>query len=43
MFNEEQKDYIRTELKDFIYYFGYVDHPQDASNRTPFFKYDYNE
>jgi hypothetical protein len=43
MFNEEQKDYIRTELKDFIYYFGYVDHPQDASNRTPFFKYDNNE
>jgi len=43
LYTEEQKEYIRTELKDFMYYFGYVDHPTDSSNRTPFFKYDHNK
>ena len=43
MYSDEQKEYIRTELKDFMYYFGYVDHPTDSSNRTPFFQYDHTE
>ena len=30
-------------MKDFMYYFGYVDYPTDSSNRTPFFKYDHTD
>ena len=40
MYTEEQKEYIKTELKDFIQYFGYVDNPNDPQNLTPFFKYE---
>ena len=40
MNTEEQKEYIKTELRDFMHYFGYVDNPNDPENLTPFFKYE---
>lgn len=40
MFTDAQKEYIKTELKDFMHYFGYVDHPSITDNLTAFFKYD---
>ena len=39
LYTEEQLTFIKTELKEFMYYFGYVDIGQE-DNLTPFFKYD---
>ena len=40
LYTEAQLDYIKTELRDFLHYFGYVDLPNHPDNLTPFFKYD---
>ena len=39
LYNEEQIEFIKTELRDFLHYFGYVDHPSNPDNLTPFFVY----
>jgi hypothetical protein len=39
LYTEEQLSFIKSELKDFMYYFGYAD-IEGEDNLTPFFKYD---
>jgi hypothetical protein len=39
LYNDEQKEYIKNELKDFLHFFGYVDHSSNPDNLTPFFTY----
>lgn len=40
MYSDEQLAFIKSELRDFFLFFGYVDNENDPSNITPFFKYD---
>lgn len=40
MYTEEQLSFIKTELRDFLLYFGYVSNEQDPGHNTPFFTYD---
>ena len=42
MYSDEQMDLMRTELKDQLYYFGYIEHPEEEHN-TPFFKFESHE
>ena len=42
MYTDEQLDFIKTELKDQLYYFGYVENPDEEHN-TPFFKFESHE
>jgi len=39
MFNSEQIDFIKSELRDFLYFFNFADHPLDADPNTCFFEY----
>lgn len=39
-YTPEQLDYIKSELKDYFFYFGYVANSEDPENNTPFFEYD---
>ena len=43
MYSQKQIEFIKTELKDYLYFFGYTDHPDipDAENLTPFFKFNH--
>jgi hypothetical protein len=41
LYTPEQLEFIRTELKDFLYFFGYVANEADPANNTPFFNYDH--
>jgi hypothetical protein len=34
---------IKTEMKDFIYFFGYANHPSEADSKTKFFSYVHTE
>ena len=43
MYTEAQIDFIKTELKDFFFYFGYVENPDEPQSKTAFFKYDHDE
>jgi len=40
LYNEAQLEYVKTELRDFLYYFGYVHNEHDTNNNTPFFTFD---
>lgn len=42
MFTEEQISFIKSELKEFLYFFGYVKNDQDLDNLTPFFDFDHS-
>ncbi len=42
LYTETQLEYIKTELRDFFHYFGYVDMPDHENNLTPFFKYEHS-
>ena len=41
-YTKEQLLYIQSELKDYLYYFGYVVNDEDPLNNTPFFTYDHS-
>ena len=45
MYTPEQIEFIKTELKDYLYFFGYTDNPDipDQENLTPFFKFNHLE
>ena len=40
MYNDAQIEFIKTELKDFLYFFGYVEVPDQKMSKTAFFKYE---
>ena len=40
MYNDAQIEFIKTELKDFLYFFGYVEVPDHKMSKTAFFKYE---
>lgn len=40
MYTDDQLAYIKSELKDFLIYFGYAENDQDPGSLTPFFKLD---
>ena len=40
MYTPEQIEFIKEAGREYLYYFGYVDHPTDADPDTTFFKYD---
>ena len=39
MFSSDMMDFIKRELRDYLYFFNYVDHPLDSDPDTTFFKY----
>ena len=39
MYNEEQMKLLMQELKDFNYFFGYADKPDEDDTMTTFFRY----
>ena len=39
MFTSDMMDFIKRELRDYLYFFNYVDHPLDSDPDTTFFKY----
>jgi len=40
MYTKEQHDFIKEELKEYLYFFGYVDHESNSSKQTMFYSYD---
>ena len=40
MYTPEQLEYLKEECREYLYYFGYVDHPTQADPDTTFLKYD---
>jgi hypothetical protein len=42
LYNKQQLDLIKSELKDFLYFFGYVNNEQDKENHTAFFNFDHD-
>ena len=43
MYNKEQHEHMRTELKDYLHFFGYVKDPSDPENKTPLFEFGKDE
>ena len=39
MYTPEQIEWMKEASRDYLYYFGYVDHPTKADPDTTFFKY----
>ena len=39
MYTNEQLEYMKEHAREFLYYYGYVDHPTQADPDTTFFKY----
>ena len=39
MYNKEQLEFIKEELRDFLYFFNYTDHPLESDPNTSFFTY----
>ena len=40
LYTKEQIELIKTELKEFLYFFGYVKTTHHPDNNTPFFEYE---
>ena len=40
MFTESQIDFIKSELRDFLYFFNYSEHPLDSDPNTSFYSYE---
>ena len=43
MYTEEQIKHIKTELKDYLHFYGYAKDPSDPDQKTGFFSYDDDE
>lgn len=39
LYTDEQIEIMKTEMKEFICFFGYADNPSEADSKTKFFSY----